>query len=150
MKKEVLPNSAGRNILAPKTSEARQYPILAYDVETDSDGNFTYAHVYGERFKRVRGGKVIETVDIGCHSQEELQRAIAGEQGYKRFLEGKPPLTSLRMPCILVAYNYRYDFPYILPLVNDLYTLWGPGGFITGRLKTGAKMIDLSNHTQKR
>jgi len=43
MKKEVLPNKAGRNVLAPKASEAKQYPILAYDVETDSDGNFTYA-----------------------------------------------------------------------------------------------------------
>lgn len=150
MKKEVLPNRARRNVLAPKESEVGTYPILAYDVETDSDGNFVYAHVYGERFKRVRGGKVIETVDIGCHSPEELQRAIAGEQGYKRFLEGKPPANNLLVPCILVAYNYRYDFPYILPLVNDLYTLWGPGGFITGRLKTGAKMIDLSNHTQKR
>lgn len=150
MKKEVLPNKAGRNVLAPKTSEARQYPILAYDVETDSDGNFTYAHVYGERYRQVRGGKIIETVDIGCNSPEELQRAIAGEQAYKRFLAGKPPANNLRVPCILVAYNYRYDFPYILPLVDDTKTLWGPGGFISGRLKTGAKMVDLSNHTQKR
>lgn len=60
MKKEVLPNRARRNVLAPKESKVGTYPILAYDVETDSDGNFTYAHVYGERFKRVRGGKVID------------------------------------------------------------------------------------------
>lgn len=148
MKKEVFP--AKRNVLEPKTSEAGLYPILAYDVETDSDGNFTYAHVYGERFRRTSKGLFIETVDVGSHSQEELQRAIAGERAYKRFLEGKRYDKNNPVPCILVAYNYRYDFPYILPLVDDMKTLWGPGGFITGRLKTGAKMIDLTNHTQKR
>ena len=112
MTKKVFP--AKRNVLEPIQSEVGIYPILAYDVETDSDGNFVYAHVYGERFKRTRDGKVIEMVDIGCHSKEELQRAIVGEQAYKRFLAGEKLYDkNVRMPCILVAYNYRYDFPYI-------------------------------------
>lgn len=148
MTKKIFP--AKINALQPRNVEEGEFPILAYDVETDSDGNFVYAHVYGERFRRTTKGLLIEMVDTGCHSPEELQRAIAGKQGYKRFLEGNPPDKNNPVPCILVAYNFRYDFPYILPLVDDLNTLWGPGGFICGRLKTGAKMIDLSNHTNKR
>ena len=150
--REVVPNAKGQHRLEPKTSPARRYPILAYDVETDSDGNFVYAHVYGERTKLQpkTKKKLTEQVDIGCHTMEELQRAIAGPQAYKRFLAGKEPDKNNSVPCILVAYNYRYDFPYILPIVDDTCTLWGSGGFIAGRLKTGAKMIDLTNHTQKR
>ncbi|MDD3941892.1 MAG: DNA polymerase [Sphaerochaetaceae bacterium] len=139
----VVPNQRRRNQLKALSRQPRAYPILAYDVETDSDGNFTYAHVYGERYYRKKVNRKVvtatELVDIGCETSEALQDAILGRRDPK-----------IRVPCTLVAYNYKYDYPYILPITDDKKVLWGSGGFISGRLINGAYMIDLTNHTQKR
>lgn len=158
---DVKINRAKKNGLSMKDVDGYtyQYPILAYDVETDSDGNFVYAHVYGKRGVRVRSLNpnsekkydiIPLHVDIGCHSIEELCRAICGDTGYQRILDGKGVDKNNRIPAILVAYNYKYDYPYIMSITDDSKVLWGSGGFIAGRLKNGMLMIDLTNHTQKR
>ncbi len=156
----VKPNHSGKNGLKIRgIDEDAIYPILAYDVETDSDGNFVYAHVYGERYKVVRDlnspkkdkkKRIEEHVDQGCYSTEELCRAICGEAGYRRVLAGKKPSKKNTIPAILVAYNYKYDYPYILNITEDTSVLWGGAGFIAGKTKNGMRMIDLTNHTQKR
>ena len=149
--KEVLPNHSGRHGLEPKKNKGKQFPILAYDVETTDGGTFVYAHVYGERWVLNRKKeRYVESVDAACWTVEDLEKALAGPQAYKRFLAGKEPAKNNSVPCIVVAYNLRYDVPYGMTLTDDASTLWGSGGLIAGRLKTGAKMIDLTNHTGKR
>lgn len=147
-----VPNEQRRNELRQRRGAGKDYPILAYDVETDSDGTFVYAHVYGDRYRLQHSKRLIEHVDVGCTSKEALQRAIVGDTIYDAIAHGEPvhrPRNNA-VPCVLVAYNYKYDYPYILPVVDDTTVLWGSAGFITGTVRNGAKMIDLTNHTQKR
>lgn len=139
--RDVAPNRRLRNQLSSLRSEGRLYPILAYDVETDDKGRFMCAHVYGERWIR-EGHKKVKTtllIDEACSTQEELTEVLLRHDDPK-----------IRVPYILVAYNFKYDLPYILKITRDEKVLWGTAGFISGRLINGAHMIDLTNHTQKR
>lgn len=116
--------------------KALKKPLLAIDIENNPvTGKFINAAVYGD-VKDTRGN--IHKVNKYFPTQAELLNYLDGLKN--------PKVTKL--PCTLIFFNLAYDYWFLSGITDDAQMLSSGSRIITGKLKNGIPMLDLTNQVQ--
>ena len=111
--------------------------FLGYDVETNPDGSFICAALYGfgRRYYKNCKDKVKTSDEISAYfeSEKDLQEYLIelSEQGY-RFT--------------LVSHNADFDNKYLGGLLDTSTKVYSDSRFVTARLKNGFDIFDTTNY----
>jgi hypothetical protein len=116
---------------------AIHHPLLAFDIENDPEtGKFINAAVYG--YTRDHHGK------------EHLQnRYFTDQNQFTDYLMSLSTPKNKNTPTKIVLFNASYDFWFIEKITDDAKTLTSGTSIITGKLKNGIPIMDLTNLTRQ-
>jgi hypothetical protein len=113
------------------------HPLLAFDIENDpKTGKFINAGVYG--YIRDHHGKE--------HKQE---RFFASQTAFTDYLMNLRKPGDKNIPTKIILFNASYDYWFIEEITNDAEMLTSGTSIITGKLKNGIPIMDLTNLTRQ-
>ena len=116
------------------------HPLLSLDIENDPvTGKFINAAVYGEKNVRSHGkAKAIHIEDF-----------FTSQKKFLKFLEDLRPPGMKEIPTKIILFNASYDYWFLMKITKDGDLLTNGSNIITGRLRNGIQIIDLTNLTRK-
>ncbi len=102
------------------------HPFIAFDVETDREGDFIVASVYGKRYKSHKQHD-------NKYAMETIDRTFTDKKEFQDFL------MTLQIPnhqnTKLIAHNTSFDLEYIREIVNPGTETYNKSRYIYARLK---------------
>ena len=114
------------------------HPLLSFDIENDpKTGKFINAAIYG--YTRDHHGK--ETL----HNPP----VFTSQTAFTDYLMNLRKLSDKNIPTKIVLFNASYDYWFIEEITNDAEMLTSGTSIITGKLKNGIPIMDLTNLTRQ-
>lgn len=128
------------------TTIPKHKSLLGIDIENNPQtGKFICGGVYGYITKLDSHRREYEVlIDKYFTDQVELNNFLLGLRKIEK-KERKTPQDKL-IPCKIVLFNASYDYWFLMSSTNDTKMLTNGTRIITGELKNGIKIIDLTNH----
>jgi hypothetical protein len=119
------------------------HPLLAFDIENDpKTGKFINAAVYG--YTRDHHGK--EHLQADKNGDALL---FTNQTEFTEYLMSLRNPKDKNIPTKIVLFNASYDFWFIEKITDDTQTLTSGTSIITGKLKNGIPVMDLTNLTRQ-
>jgi hypothetical protein len=116
------------------------HPLLALDIENDpKTGKFINAALYGEISVRSNGKKKAKHVEEFFTNQTE----------FLQFLEDLRPEGMKEVPTKIILFNASYDYWFLMKITADGELLTNGSNIITGKLRNGIPIMDLTNLTRQ-
>ena len=116
------------------------HPLLALDIENDPvTGKFINAAVYGE--KNVRSNGKAKAIHI--------ENFFTSQSKFLTFLEDLRPKGMKEIPTKIILFNASYDYWFLMKITKDGDLLTNGSNIITGRLRNGIPIMDLTNLTRQ-
>jgi hypothetical protein len=113
------------------------HPLLAFDIENDpKTGKFINAAVYG--YIRDHHGK-----------EHQQNKYFTDQTEFTDYLMSLRKPKDKNIPTKIVLFNASYDFWFIEKITDDAKTLTSGTSIITGKLKNGIPIMDLTNLTRQ-
>ena len=118
----------------------RHHPLLALDIENDPvTGFFINAAVYGE----------INVRSHGKAKARHIEKFFTSQDVFLKFLEDLRPKGMKEIPTKIILFNASYDYWFLMKITNDKELLTNGSNIITGKLRNGIPIMDLTNLTRK-
>ena len=116
-------------------------PLLACDVENNpSTGKFINAALFGYiSEKKWVDGKT-------QYVETKIDKFFDKQQNFLDYLSQLKSVDDKHIPCKLIFFNLSYDYWFLTSIVDDAAMLSSGTRIITGRLKNGIPLLDLTNH----
>jgi len=116
------------------------HPLLALDIENDPiTGNFINAALYGE----------INVRSHGKSKPKHIERYFTDQTEFTDFLLSLRPEGMKEIPTKIILFNASYDYWFLMKITEDGDLLTNGSNIITGKLKNGIPIMDLTNLTRK-
>ena len=116
------------------------HPLLALDIENNPvTGKFINAALYGEINVRSHGKAKPKHIEEFFTSQDE----------FLQFLEDLRPEGMKEIPAKIILFNASYDYWFLMKITKDGELLTNGSNIITGKLKNGIPIMDLTNLTRQ-
>ena len=118
----------------------RHHPLLALDIENDPEtGKFINAALYGE----------INVRSNGKTKAKHIEAFFTSQVKFLQFLEDLRPKGTKEIPTKIILFNASYDYWFLMKITNDGELLTNGSNIITGKLKNGIPIMDLTNLTRQ-
>lgn len=124
---------SGYKFCRERPTKPRNYSLIAFDTETESDGSFICGAYYGV-LKTSHGNEIISEY---CDNLEEFKDKF-------HYLESRS--INRKRGFILVGFNTSYDLIYLGNIVESSSRLDAGSRFIQAKTIRGTKIYDISNH----
>ena len=116
------------------------HPLLALDIENDPvTGKFINAAIYGEINVRSHGKAHPKHIDAFFTSQSV----------FLKYLEDLRPKGMKEIPTKIILFNASYDYWFLMKITSDGDLLTNGSNIITGKLRNGIPIMDLTNLTRQ-
>ena len=120
--------------------EPLHHPLLALDIENNPvTGAFINAGVYGEVKYKSHGNYKIKHIEAFFTNQEE----------FTDFLMDLRKPNQKEIPTKIILFNASYDYWFLMKITKDDDLLTNGSNIITGKLKNGIPIMDLTNLTRQ-
>ena len=116
------------------------HPLLALDVENDPHtGKFICAAVYGE----------INVRSHGKAKPKHVEQFFTNQTEFTDYLMDLRPEGMKEIPTKIILFNASYDYWFLMKITKDGDLLTSGSNIITGKLRNGIPIMDLTNLTRK-
>jgi hypothetical protein len=116
------------------------HPLLALDIENDpTTGKFINAAVYGE----------INVRSHGKSKPRHVERFFTNQTEFTNFLMDLRPEGTKEIPTKIILFNASYDYWFLMKITEDGKLLTNGSNIITGKLRNGIPIMDLTNLTRQ-
>jgi len=116
------------------------HPLLALDIENDPEtGAFICAGLCGEKKYKTDGKWKVK----------RIEEYFDNQQAFLNFLEGLRPEGMKEIPTKIIVFNASYDYWFIIGITDDSNLLTSGSSIISGKLKNGIPIMDLTNLTRQ-
>ena len=116
------------------------HPLLALDIENNPlTGKFINAAVYGE----------INVRSNGKSKAKHIEEFFTSQTKFLKFLEDLRPKGMKEIPTKIILFNASYDYWFLMKITNDGDLLTNGTNIITGKLRNGIPIMDLTNLTRQ-
>ena len=116
------------------------HPLLALDIENDPvTGKFINAAIYGE----------INVRSHGKTKSKHIEAIFTNQAGFTDFLMDLRPEGMKEIPTKIILFNASYDYWFLMKITEDGKLLTNGSNIITGKLKNGIPIMDLTNLTRQ-
>lgn len=116
------------------------HPLLALDIENNpKTGKFINAAVYGE----------INVRSHGKAQAKHIERFFTNQTEFTDFLMDLRPEGMKEIPTKIILFNASYDYWFLMKITKDGDLLTNGSSIITGKLKNGIPIMDLTNLTRQ-
>ena len=116
------------------------HPLLALDIENDPvTGAFINAAVYGE----------IKVRSNGKSKSKHIEAFFTNQSKFLSYLDALRPKGMKEVPTKIILFNASYDYWFLMKITKDEELLTNGSNIITGKLRNGIPIMDLTNLTRK-
>jgi hypothetical protein len=116
------------------------HPLLALDIENNpKTGKFINAAVYGE----------INVRSNGKSKAKHIEEFFTSQSKFLQFLSNLRPEGMKEIPTKIILFNASYDYWFLMKITNDKDLLTNGSNIITGKLRNGIPIMDLTNLTRQ-
>ena len=116
------------------------HPLLALDIENDPvTGKFINAAIYGEINVRSHGKAKAKHIEVFFTNQTE----------FTDFLMDLRKPDQKEIPTKIILFNASYDYWFLMKITADGELITNGSNIITGKLKNGIPIMDLTNLTRQ-
>ena len=118
------------------------HPLLALDIENDPvTGKFINAAIYG--YKRIKGKDKKHNRDV------LIEEFFTNQKEFTDFLMDLRKPNQKEIPTKIILFNASYDYWFLMKITADGELLTNGSNIITGKLKNGIPIMDLTNLTRQ-
>ena len=116
------------------------HPLLALDIENDpKTGKFINAAIYDE----------INVRSHGKTKPQHIERFFTNQTEFTDFLMDLRPEGMKEIPTKIILFNASYDYWFLMKITKDGDLLTNGSNIITGKLRNGIPIMDLTNLTRQ-
>ena len=116
------------------------HPLLALDIENNpKTGKFINAAVYGE----------INVRSHGKTKPKHIEAFFTSQKIFLNFLEDLRKPEQKEIPTKIILFNASYDYWFLMKITADGDLLTNGSNIITGKLRNGIPIMDLTNLTRQ-
>ena len=116
------------------------HPLLALDIENNpKDGKFINAAIYGE-------------INVRSHGKtypKHIEEFFTSQDDFLTFLDDLRPEGMKELPTKIILFNAAYDYWFLMKITKDDELLTNGSNIITGKLRNGIPIMDLTNLTRQ-
>ena len=116
------------------------HPLLALDIENDPvTGKFINAAIYGE----------INVRSHGKAKPKHVEKFFTNQTEFTDFLMDLRKPEQKEIPTKIILFNASYDYWFLMKITADGELITNGSNIITGKLKNGIPIMDLTNLTRQ-